>query len=624
MSSRAIRDSLGARSVLETNSGKVSFFRLAKLTEEGVADVSRLPFSVKVLLESVLRNENGKEITRDDVLSAARYDPKSPAPIVIPFKPARVLMQDFTGVPALVDLAALRSAMARFGKDPQRINPQLPVTLVIDHSVQVDVYNTPDALEANANLEFERNRERFEFLRWGQNVFQNFSVVPPANGICHQVNLEYIGKVVQQRSDNGTTVAYPDSCVGTDSHTPMVNGLGILSWGVGGIEAEAVMLGQPYYMLMPEVIGFRLMGSLPEGATATDLVLTITQMLRKKGVVGKIVEFFGPGVSALTLPDRATVSNMSPEMGALAAFFPVDAETLHYLRYTGRSADQVHLVERYCKAQGLFRTDDAPIPEFKEILELDLSTIQPCLAGPKRPQDRILLADMRKQSERDLRAPVEQRGFGVSDNQVTATATIRYPDGTTGELTHGDVVIAAITSCTNTSNPWVLIGAGVLAKKAIEAGLSVKPYVKTSLAPGSKVVTDYLNAAGLTPYLEALGFYLVGYGCMTCIGNSGPLPDHIVKAIEKENLVVASVLSGNRNFEGRINPHTKASYLASPPLVVAYALAGTVNIDLSTEPLGRPRQRRPGNPDHRVTPVTSIPPKPAASSPFQLGLSLRR
>ena len=587
MSQTLKRDSFGTRSTLITDDGEVTYYRLDKLTEDGVADISSLPYSIKVLLESVLRNENGREIVRDDVLGLARYDSQSAASVVVPFKPARVLMQDFTGVPALVDLSALRSALARFGKDAQLINPEIPVDLIVDHSVQVDVYNSPDALEINTALEFQRNRERFEFLKWGQLAFQNLSIVPPANGICHQVNLEYLGKVVRQSKEDGVAVAYPDSLVGTDSHTPMINALGILGWGVGGIEAEAVILGQPYYRLVPEVLGFRLTGHLREGVNATDLVLTVTQILRKKGVVGKIMEFFGSGVSSMTLADRALISNMSPEMGLLAAFFPVDAETLNYLRYTGRSEALLELVERYCKAQGLFRTDETPEAAYKEVLELDLSTVETGLAGPKRPQDHVLMKNMKEQWLHDLQAPIEQRGYALPDERLGTEVAIDYPDGQSGTLRHGDVAIAAITSCTNTSNPWVLLGAGILAKKAVEAGLTVKPYVKTSLAPGSKVVTDYLNESGLMPYLEKLGFYLAGYGCTTCIGNSGPLPDHIMEAIESGHLVVASVLSGNRNFEGRINPYTRANYLASPMLVVAYALAGTVNIDLSTEPIGR-------------------------------------
>lgn len=589
ISKMVTKDSFGTRSILDFGRGAIAFYRLEKLAEDGVADVARLPYSLKVLLEAILRNENGREITADDVLNVARYAPGRSTNVVVPFKPARVLMQDFTGVPALVDLAALRSAMARFGRDPKRVNPQVPVDLIVDHSVQMDVSGQQDAAEVNARLEFERNRERFEFLRWGQKAFQNLSIVPPANGICHQVNLEYLGKVVQLCTENGMSVAYPDSLVGTDSHTPMINALGVLAWGVGGIEAEAVVLGQPYYRLMPDVLGVRLAGQLPEGTNATDLVLAITQLMRKRGVVGKIAEYFGPGVSALSLPDRATVSNMSPEMGLLTGFFPVDDETLNYLRYTGRTREQVELVENYCKKQGLFRADDSPVPEYQEVLDLDLSTIEPCLAGPKRPQDRVLLKDMKAQFVRDLHAPLEQRGYNLSGAQCDADVRIAYPDGMSGTLTHGDVVIAAITSCTNTSNPWVLLGAGLLAKKAVEAGLSVKPYVKTSLAPGSKVVTDYLEKSGLLPYLEALGFYVAGYGCATCIGNSGPLPAYVAGAIDEGNLVVASVLSGNRNFEGRINPRTRANYLASPMLVVAYALAGTVNIDLTVEPLGESR-----------------------------------
>ena len=584
-----VRDSFGVRSILEFGRGEIAYYRLETLASDGVADVTCLPYSVKVLLEAVLRNENGREITADDVLGVARYSPAQSASIVVPFKPARVLMQDFTGVPAIVDLAALRSAMARFGKDPERVNPHVPVDLIVDHSVQMDVSRQQDAAEVNARREFERNGERFEFLRWGQRAFRNLSIIPPANGICHQVNLEYLAKVVQLGREDGADVAYPDSLVGTDSHTPMVNALGVLAWGVGGIEAEAVMLGQPYYRLMPEVLGVRLLGRLPEGANAADLVLTITQMMRRRGVVGKIAEYFGPGLSSLSLPDRATVANMSPEMGLLTGFFPVDDETLNYLRYTGRSSDHLELVERYCKEQGLFRTDDSPVPEYHEVVELDLSTIAPSLAGPKRPQDRVPLKDMKAQFVRDLRAPLDQRGYNLTAEQSATEVQISYPDGTSGTLRHGDVVIAAITSCTNTSNPWVLLGAGLLAKKAVEAGLTIKPFVKTSLAPGSKVVTSYLEKSGLLPYLQALGFYVAGYGCATCIGNSGPLHAHVAGAIDAGNLVVASVLSGNRNFEGRINPRTRANYLASPMLVVAYALAGTIDIDLANEPLGESR-----------------------------------
>jgi len=580
------KDSFGAKATFRTGAGEVTYYRLAALQEQGLGEVDRLPFSIKVLLESLLRNENGYDVTDADVRGLAAYNAKKPAEVEIPFKPARVILQDFTGVPAVVDLAALRSATERMGGDPQAINPQIPVDLVIDHSVQVDEYDSPFALANNAAIEFERNRERYEFLRWGQKAFANFGVVPPASGIVHQVNLEYIAKGVQTSTRDEQEVMYPDSLVGTDSHTTMINGLGVVGWGVGGIEAEAVMLGQPIYMLTPEVVGFKVTGKLPEGSTATDLALVVTQMLRQKGVVGKFVEFYGSGLSSMSLPDRATIANMAPEYGATMGFFPVDAETLRYLRQTGRLEDEVEAVELYSRAQGLFRTDDTPDPEFQETLELDLSTVQPSLAGPKRPQDRVLLTDMKREWREGLQKPVEQRGFGLTGEQLAQTGTLRMK-GQEVQLKHGDVVIAAITSCTNTSNPSVMMAAGLVAKKAVEAGLSVKPYVKTSLAPGSKVVTEYLNDTGLTPYLEQLGFYTVGYGCTTCIGNSGPLPEPVVEAIQEGDLVAASVLSGNRNFEGRINPHVRANYLASPPLVVAYAIAGTVDIDLATEPLGQ-------------------------------------
>ena len=580
------KDSFGAKDTFRTGAGEVTYYRLGALKEQGVGDVDKLPFSIKVLLESLLRNENGYDVTDEDVRALAAYDAKNPAQVELPFKPARVILQDFTGVPAVVDLAALRSATERLGGDPQAINPQIPVDLVIDHSVQVDEYDSPLALADNAAIEFERNRERYEFLRWGQQAFDNFGVVPPASGIVHQVNLEYIAKGVQTSEQEGAEVMYPDSLVGTDSHTTMINGLGVVGWGVGGIEAEAVMLGQPIYMLTPEVVGFKVTGKLPEGSTATDLALVVTQMLRQHGVVGKFVEFFGPGLSTMSLPDRATIANMAPEYGATMGFFPVDAETLRYLRQTGRLEDEVEAVELYSQAQGLFRTDDTPDPEFQDMLSLDLSTVQPSLAGPKRPQDRVLLSDMKLEWQAGLQKPVEDRGFGLTDEQLAKTGTLEMV-GQELQLKHGDVVIAAITSCTNTSNPSVMMAAGLVAKKAVEAGLSVKPYVKTSLAPGSKVVTEYLNDTGLTPYLEQLGFYTVGYGCTTCIGNSGPLPEPVVAAINEGDLVAVSVLSGNRNFEGRINPHVRANYLASPPLVVAYAIAGTVNIDLSTEPLGQ-------------------------------------
>ena len=579
-------NSFGAQAEIDSKAGKAHYFSLAKLSKDGIGDTSRLPFSIKVLLEAILRTEDGVAVFKEDVLKLATYDPKNPAKVEIPFKPARVLLQDFTGVPAVVDLAALRSAMDRLGGNPQKINPRIPVDLVIDHSVQVDLFNSPKAAEENARIEFERNRERYEFLRWGQQAFENFRVVPPASGICHQVNLEYLAKVIQQREIDGKNFVFPDSLVGTDSHTTMINGLGVLGWGVGGIEAEAVMLDQPTYMLMPEVIGFKLSGQLPEGTTATDLVLKVTQMLRQKGVVGKFVEFYGPGLSTMSVADRATIANMAPEYGATAGYFPVDVNTLQYIRQTGRPDDLIDLVERYLKEQGMFHSENSPEPEFKDRLELDLSSVKSSLAGPKRPQDRIELQDMKARFQKALTSPPQEFGFNLKSDQLNNTSDFKF-DGTNGRLKHGSVVIAAITSCTNTSNPSVLLGAGILAKKAVEKGLSVKPYVKTSLAPGSKVVTDYLSKSGLTPYLEKLGFYLVGYGCTTCIGNSGPLPQPVVEAINQNNIVAAAVLSGNRNFEGRVSPNTKANYLASPPLVVAYAIAGTVDIDLTKDPIGK-------------------------------------
>jgi aconitate hydratase len=585
MSTGTGHDSFKAKTTLKVGDVELTYYRLARLAEVGVAEVSRLPFSIRVLLESVLRGEDGYQITANDVIQLAKYDPKSPPQIEVPFKPARVLLQDFTGVPAVVDLAAMRSAVDRLGGDPKRINPQIPVDLVIDHSVQIDYFASTEALALNAELEFSRNRERYEFLHWGQKAFDNFRAVPPSSGICHQVNLEYLAKVVQKRELDGELVAFPDSLVGTDSHTPMVNGVGVLGWGVGGIEAEAAMLGQPLYMLPPAVVGVRLEGSLPEGATATDLVLHVTEMLRAKGVVGKFVEFFGPGLASMAVPDRATISNMAPEYGATMGFFPVDQMTLNYLRATGRGEDQVALVEAYCKAQGLFRTDETPDPEFQEVVELDLGSIEPAIAGPKRPQDRIALSDAKAAWQAGLRASAKERGFELDEKAITRNATITL-EGQEIELTHGDVAIAAITSCTNTSNPSVMIGAGLLAKKAVEAGLRRKPWVKTSLAPGSKVVTDYLEKAGLIPYFEQLGFHVVGYGCTTCIGNSGPLPPTVAKGIEEAKLVVAGVLSGNRNFEGRIHPQVRANYLASPLLVVSYALAGTVDIDITKDPIG--------------------------------------
>ena len=579
-------DSYGVRKTLETELGTVRYFSLPEFAERGFPRVNRLPFSIRVVLESILRNEDGFEVTKEHVEAIGRYNPADPDKVELPFKPARVLLQDFTGVPSVVDLAAMRSAMARLGGDPGKINPILPVDLVIDHSVQVDYFNSSDALRRNAELEFQRNRERYEFLRWGQAAFKNFAVVPPASGICHQVNLEYLGKVVQLRpAGSGDTVAYFDSLVGTDSHTPMINGLGVLGWGVGGIEAEAAMLGQPLYILAPPVVGFKLTGKLRSGITATDLVLTITQLLRKHGVVGKFVEFFGPGLSAMSVPDRATISNMAPEYGATVGYFPIDQQTLDYMHATGRPEALIRTVEQYAKAQDMFRTDATADPEFEAVLELDLADVQAGIAGPKRPQDRINLSDVKQAWRKTARAPVEERGYALDDVKLARSVPVEYGGGK-HNLKHGDVVIAAITSCTNTSNPSVLLAAGLVAKKAAERGLTFKPWVKTSFAPGSVVVTEYLQRTGLMSYLEKMGFYLVGYGCTTCIGNSGPVPEPIARAIEAGDLVVAGVLSGNRNFEGRINPHVKANFLMSPPLVVVYAIAGTVDIDLVHEPIG--------------------------------------
>ncbi len=592
MTEKNRQDAFGARAVLDTGNGLAVICRLENLEKAGLGSISRLPFSIKVLLESVLRNCDGTLITEQDVAALAGWNAKSPAAREVPFKPARVILQDFTGVPAVVDLAAMRSAMKRLGGNPAKINPLVPVDLVIDHSVQVDYFGNPQALERNADTEFQRNRERYEFLRWGKKAFDSFRVVPPATGIVHQVNLEFLAKVVLERKDGPDVFWLPDTLVGTDSHTTMINGLGVLGWGVGGIEAEAAMLGQPYYFLTPQVVGFKLKGSLREGVTATDLVLTVTEKLRKKGVVDKFVEFYGDGLSQMTLADRATVANMAPEYGATMGFFPVDAEALRYLRQTGRSEEEVQRVERYSKEQGIFRTDQSPDPEYSERLELDLAAVTPSLAGPKRPQDRVPLSAMKSAFRQALAAPVKERGFGLSPEEAGRVATVAF-NGDRASLTHGSVVIAAITSCTNTSNPSVMLAAGLLAKKAVERGLQIPPYVKTSLAPGSKVVTEYLKAAGLIEPLAALHFNLVGYGCTTCIGNSGPLPPEVAKAVTENQLVAAAVLSGNRNFEGRVHPQVRANYLASPPLVVAYALAGTVDIDLDSEPLGKGRNGRP-------------------------------
>jgi aconitate hydratase len=578
----ASKNSFLARATLRVGDGTFEIYRLGNLVRAGLGNVERLPFSLRVLLENLLRHEDGHFVHAEDIRALASWDLSSAsgaAPKEISFMPARVLLQDFTGVPAVVDLAAMRDAMRKLGGDPKKINPLLPAELVIDHSVQVDKSGTASAFAFNAELEMQRNIERYAFLRWGQKSFQNFKVVPPDTGICHQVNLEYLARVVFKEKQGGMWVAYPDSLVGTDSHTTMVNGLGVFGWGVGGIEAEAAMLGQPLSMLIPAVVGFKLHGRLPEGATATDLVLTITEMLRKKGVVGKFVEFYGTGLSSLTLPDRATLANMAPEYGATMGFFPVDSETLAYLRFTARSDEQVRLVEAYTKEQGLFRTDETPDPIFSGQLELDLSDVVPTMAGPKRPQDSVPLAQAKASFHKSL---------GAAPKCVTVQS-----NGDRFELGDGSVVIAAITSCTNTSNPSLMLGAGLLAKKAVERGLTSKPWVKTSFAPGSKVVSDYLEKAGLWSYLETLRFHLVGYGCTTCIGNSGPLPEAVGKAIKDNNLVAVSVLSGNRNFEGRINPLCRANYLASPPLVVAYALAGRMDVDIVNEPLGNDKSGQP-------------------------------
>ena len=595
----------GTASTLKTSKGPVTYHRLQRLEDAGLGRISSFPFSLKVLLESLVRSCDGFLVTEEDVHTLAGWTPRAPQR-EIAFMPARVLLQDFTGVPAVVDLAALRSAMARLGGNPKKINPLIPVDLVIDHSVQVDQFGSLHALFYNAEREFERNRERYEFLRWGQESFKNFRAVPPATGIVHQVNLEYLARVVQTKRQGGKTVAYPDTLVGTDSHTTMINGLGVVGWGVGGIEAEAAMLGQPLYLLTPQVVGFKLHGRLQEGVTATDLVLHVTQMLRRHGVVDKFVEFYGPGLKHLSLPDRATIANMAPEYGATIGFFPVDQETLNYLRGTGRPASLLDLVERYCKQQGLFRTEDTPDPLFNDTVSLDMGTVEPSLAGPRRPQDRVPLRETKQAFWKAMHEIYSKRLETDEDMHHAPAGRLarrrdlfkkhRVPlefDGVTYSITHGSAIIAAITSCTNTSNPSVMIGAGLLAKAAVERGLSTKPWVKTSMAPGSKVVKSYLEASGLLPYLEALRFHIVGYGCTTCIGNSGPVSDAIATAVKEHDLVVAAVLSGNRNFEGRINPVVKANYLASPPLVVAYALAGTMDIDFQTEPLGHDANDRP-------------------------------
>ncbi|MEO7136488.1 MAG: aconitate hydratase AcnA, partial [Gemmatimonadales bacterium] len=606
-------NTFGARSTLKVGGRTFEIFRLDALTRAGI-DVQRLPYSLRILLENLLRTEDGVIVTAQDIEALARWTPGSGLTREIAFTPARVLLQDFTGVPAVVDLAAMRDAMADLGGDPSRINPLQPVELVVDHSVQVDAFGTPQAFGTNVELDYQRNRERYQFLRWGQRAFANFRVVPPNTGIVHQVNLEYLARVVFTSDENphapagSLPQAYPDTLVGTDSHTPMINGLGVLGWGVGGIEAEAAMLGQPVSMLIPEVLGFRLEGRLPEGATATDLVLTVTELLRRKGVVGKFVEFFGPGLSSLALADRATIGNMSPEYGATCAIFPVDDVTLQYLRFTGRPEERVALVEGYMKEQGLFHSAASPEPLFTDTVTLDLSGVEPSIAGPRRPQDRVRLADARRAFQEALpsllptgsplpgkdgaKGPAAVGVWGEGSSQSPAAHAVMLEDATE-VLNHGSVVIAAITSCTNTSNPSVMLAAGLLAKKAVERGLVTKPWVKTSLAPGSKVVSDYYDRAGLTPYLDQLGFNVVGYGCTTCIGNSGPLPMDISDAIQRHQLVACSVLSGNRNFEGRINSDVRANYLMSPPLVVAFALAGRIDIDMLHEPLGHDKEGEP-------------------------------
>ncbi len=580
----AKKNSFGARAKL----GAHNIYRFDALAKNGVAPkLNQLPFSIRILLESLLRNEDGYLVTSDDVKRLAAWNAKSPAQHELPFLPARVVFQDFTGVPCVVDLAAMRDAVKRLGGDPKKINPLVATDLVIDHSVLVDFFGFEGALQKNAQLEFERNRERYEFLRWGSQAFQNLRVVPPATGIVHQVNLEFLAQGVWTKDGE----LFPDTVVGADSHTTMINGLGVLGWGVGGIEAEAVMLGQPLYIVTPQVVGFKLHGALRDGVTATDLVLTVTQMLRAKGVVDMFVEFYGSGISSISLPDRATIGNMAPDYGATMGFFPTDAETLRYLRATGRTKSADWL-ERYAKEQGLFRSDAAPDPVFSDTLELDLATVEPSVAGPKQPEQRVALRDLPQRVRTLLTTPIKEGGYGLDADMAKKTVVVKN-NGSSETLGHGAIILAGITSCTNTSNPSVMIGAGLLAKKAVEKGLSVRPHVKTSLAPGSKVVTEYLNKAGLMPYLQKLGFFVTGYGCTVCIGNSGPLAEPIANAITEANLVVAAVLSGNRNFEGRVHPQARANFLASPPLVVAYAIAGTTEVDLEHEPLGTGKDAKP-------------------------------
>ncbi len=583
------QDVFQSRKSFEIDGKRYHYYHLGALEEAGIGKVSNLPYSIKVLLESVLRQYDGRVITKEHVENLAKWGTSEVKEVDVPFKPSRVILQDFTGVPAVVDLASLRKAMADLGGDPNKINPEKPVDLVIDHSVQVDKYGTADALQANMDLEFERNTERYQFLSWAQKAFDNYRAVPPATGIVHQVNLEFLaGVVLTNENADGEVEAFPDTLVGTDSHTTMINGIGVLGWGVGGIEAEAGMLGQPSYFPVPEVVGVKLIGELPNGATATDLALKVTQVLRKQGVVNKFVEFFGPGVVSLPLADRATVANMAPEYGATCGFFPVDGEALEYMRLTGRSEEQIKLVETYCQANGLF-FDPELNPVYTDVVEINLADIEANLSGPKRPQDLIPLSQMKKEFNEAITAPQGNQGFGLTESEKDKEVTVTFDNGDTTVMKTGAVAIAAITSCTNTSNPYVLVGAGLVAKKAVELGMEVPKFVKTSLAPGSKVVTGYLSDSGLLPYLDQLGFNLVGYGCTTCIGNSGPLKDEIEKAVAENDLLITSVLSGNRNFEGRIHPLVKGNYLASPPLVVAYALAGTVDIDLQNEAIGKDR-----------------------------------
>lgn len=583
------QDVFQSRKSFEIDGKRYHYYHLGALEEAGIGKVSNLPYSIKVLLESVLRQYDGRVITKEHVENLAKWGTSDVKEVDVPFKPSRVILQDFTGVPAVVDLASLRKAMADLGGDPNKINPEKPVDLVIDHSVQVDKYGTADALQANMDLEFERNTERYQFLSWAQKAFDNYRAVPPATGIVHQVNLEFLaGVVLTNQTADGEFEAFPDTLVGTDSHTTMINGIGVLGWGVGGIEAEAGMLGQPSYFPVPEVVGVKLIGELPNGATATDLALKVTQVLRKQGVVNKFVEFFGPGVVSLPLADRATVANMAPEYGATCGFFPVDGEALEYMRLTGRTEEQIKLVETYCQANGLF-FDPELNPVYTDVVEINLADIEANLSGPKRPQDLIPLSQMKKEFNEAITAPQGNQGFGLTESEKDKEVTVTFDNGDTTVMKTGAVAIAAITSCTNTSNPYVLVGAGLVAKKAVELGMEVPKFVKTSLAPGSKVVTGYLSDSGLLPYLDQLGFNLVGYGCTTCIGNSGPLKDEIEKAVAENDLLITSVLSGNRNFEGRIHPLVKGNYLASPPLVVAYALAGTVDIDLQNDAIGKDR-----------------------------------